>query len=158
MYSKTSFGAIPTIYKGIQMRSRLEARWAAYWDLRGDTQWNYEPVDLKGWIPDFEVSIPKAPRPYVAEIKPVRTLAHFTESQEGKKILNAFYESRLYITENYMAFILLGIDPNHTWYFGPHKASNVFPSVRWTTCSPVDATLQKLWIKAGNMVQWKAPK
>lgn len=44
--------AIPTVYRGIQMRSRLEAKWACCFDQLGWT-WEYEPFDLKGWIPDF---------------------------------------------------------------------------------------------------------
>ncbi len=44
--------SIPTTYKGVNFRSRLEARWAAFFDLEG-WDWEYEPVDLKGWIPDF---------------------------------------------------------------------------------------------------------
>lgn len=44
--------AIPTMYAGVQFRSRLEARWAAFFDLLG-WEWEYEPIDLKGWIPDF---------------------------------------------------------------------------------------------------------
>jgi hypothetical protein len=39
--------AIPTVYKGVQMRSRLEARWAAFFDELG-WPWEYEPVDLAG--------------------------------------------------------------------------------------------------------------
>jgi hypothetical protein len=44
--------AIPTRYGGVQFRSRLEARWAAFFDLAG-WRWQYEPIDLAGWIPDF---------------------------------------------------------------------------------------------------------
>jgi hypothetical protein len=44
--------AIPTVYKGRKYRSRLEAHWAAFFDLLG---WRaeYEPADFHGWIPDF---------------------------------------------------------------------------------------------------------
>ena len=44
--------AIPTAYRGTNYRSRLEARWAAFFDL---CEWDaeYEPVDFQGWIPDF---------------------------------------------------------------------------------------------------------
>ena len=44
--------SFPTVYKGRQYRSRLEARWAAFFDLLG---WNaeYEPFDLGSWSPDF---------------------------------------------------------------------------------------------------------
>ncbi len=44
--------AIPTQYAGVNFRSRLEARWAAVFDLLG-WKWEYEPIDLYGYIPDF---------------------------------------------------------------------------------------------------------
>lgn len=43
---------IPTVYKGIRMRSRLEARYAAFFDEL-NWPWEYEPVDLDGYIPDY---------------------------------------------------------------------------------------------------------
>lgn len=46
--------AIPTKYAGVQFRSRLEARWAAFFDMVG-WPWEYEPFDLPGYIPDFAV-------------------------------------------------------------------------------------------------------
>jgi hypothetical protein len=61
--------AIPTKYAGVQFRSRLEARWAAFFDLLG-WQWDYEPIDLAGYIPDFIVSRPLGV-PFLAEVKPV---------------------------------------------------------------------------------------
>ena len=43
---------ITTMYQGIRFRSRLEAKWAAFFDqLRW--RWEYEPRDFNGWIPDF---------------------------------------------------------------------------------------------------------
>lgn len=42
----------PTTYADVRFRSRLEARWAAFFDLAG-WKWEYEPLDLKGWVPDF---------------------------------------------------------------------------------------------------------
>jgi len=44
--------AIPTHYAGLQFRSRLEARWACFFDQLG-IRWDYEPIDLPGMIPDF---------------------------------------------------------------------------------------------------------
>lgn len=43
---------IPTVLDAREYRSRLEARWAAFFGLLG---WNfeYEPFDCNGWIPDF---------------------------------------------------------------------------------------------------------
>lgn len=48
--------ARPTLYKGIQMRSRLEADYAAHLDSDG-TPWEYEPTCFANergqWLPDF---------------------------------------------------------------------------------------------------------
>ena len=44
--------ARPTLYNGTRFRSRLEARWAAFFDQAG-WRWEYEPLDLRGWVPDF---------------------------------------------------------------------------------------------------------
>lgn len=48
--------ARPTMYKGIRMRSRLEADYAASLDREG-VEWEYEPVVFAGpdgqWLPDF---------------------------------------------------------------------------------------------------------
>lgn len=46
--------AIETRYNGILFRSRLEARWAAMFDLLG-WRWTYEPTEFNGWIPDFAI-------------------------------------------------------------------------------------------------------
>ena len=59
--------AIPTMYKGIQFRSRLEARWATFFDLCG-WKWDYEPEDLAGYIPDFMLHFDKGD--VLAEVKP----------------------------------------------------------------------------------------
>jgi hypothetical protein len=55
------------------MRSRLEARWAAFFDARG-WQWDYEPIDLDGYIPDFIISFK---RPVLVEVKPVLSFDDF---------------------------------------------------------------------------------
>ena len=48
----------PTLYKGIRMRSRLEATWAAHFDAVG-TPWEYEPLAFANedgqYLPDFRV-------------------------------------------------------------------------------------------------------
>jgi hypothetical protein len=57
---------IPTVYRGRQYRSRLEARWAAFFDLLG-WSYEYEPFDLQGWIPDFLLTRARV----LVEVKPV---------------------------------------------------------------------------------------
>lgn len=48
--------AIPTIYRGIKFRSRLEARWATFLDAIG-ADWQYEPQGYTAggvsYLPDF---------------------------------------------------------------------------------------------------------
>jgi hypothetical protein len=60
------FASIPTLYNGVQFRSRLEARWARLFDLLG-WEWEYEPFDLLGWIPDFII---KGNPDILVEVKP----------------------------------------------------------------------------------------
>lgn len=73
--------AIPTKYKGIQMRSRLEATWASFFDLLG-WKWEYEPCidfpvnDEGRWVPDFEIQRPNAPGVLV-EVKGVPKMEEF---------------------------------------------------------------------------------
>jgi hypothetical protein len=63
--------ARPTLYKGIQMRSRLEADYAAYLD-RSEIAWEYEPVCFAGpdaqWLPDFRIE--HGGYPIYIEVKP----------------------------------------------------------------------------------------
>ena len=48
-------------------RSRLEARWAAFFDRLG-WKYEYEPFDLPGWSPDFMLF---GKHPILVEVKPV---------------------------------------------------------------------------------------
>jgi hypothetical protein len=59
--------AIETKLMGFTFRSRLEARWAAFFELCG-WQWDYEPTDFNGWIPDFAIY---GRNPIYVEVKPV---------------------------------------------------------------------------------------
>ena len=83
--------AIETIYKGYRFRSRLEARWAVFFDVLG-VQWEYEKegYDLGkfGWyLPDFWLPTQQ----YWCEIKPnhlyARGTYHF-DSIEDQIIYN----------------------------------------------------------------------
>lgn len=65
--------AIPTTYADTNFRSRLEARWAAFFDLVG-WQWTYEPFDADGYIPDFLIH---GKRPLFVEVGPCVTGADY---------------------------------------------------------------------------------
>jgi hypothetical protein len=45
-----------TLFKGVRFRSRLEAKWAAMFDLL-KVRWDYEPLDMHGWVPDFVLTV-----------------------------------------------------------------------------------------------------
>lgn len=60
--------AIPTRHAGVNFRSRLEARWAAFFDLLG-WDYSYELLDLDGWMPDFVLH--GAKQRVLVEVKPI---------------------------------------------------------------------------------------
>jgi len=60
--------AIPTEYAGVVFRSKLEATWARFFDVIG-LEWEYEPVMLDGWLPDFRLG-----GRWLAEVKPLPIL------------------------------------------------------------------------------------
>jgi hypothetical protein len=93
------YAAHPTLYNGIMMRSRLEARWACYFHKRG-WSWVYEPYDLHGYTPDFSVDI--YPRGSVlVEVKPATKLGQLA-SPIGR-ILRAGWKN---------AWMVVGADPD----------------------------------------------
>jgi hypothetical protein len=146
--------AIPTRYNGIQFRSRLEARYAAYFDLRGDTEWQYEPLEMPGWIPDFTITVHVGEKTakYLVEVKPIEDVKQFANSDDGKKVLKAiaadFETEKVWF--NYHGFLIMGLSPAYMWYWpGPkgfHKGQ--VPNENLIAC----------WKEAGNRTQWRRPR
>lgn len=79
---------IETRYRGRLYRSRLEARWAAFFDLLG-WPFEYEPLDLPGWIPDFEI---RGSTPVLVEVKPY-LLADWDRETGGKQAIEKMARS-----------------------------------------------------------------
>jgi len=71
----TTRSGIPTLYAGVWFRSRLEAKWAALFDLVG-WSWVYEPIDAPGYIPDFLI---EGSRPVLVEVGDCATLAEYRD-------------------------------------------------------------------------------
>lgn len=68
------FQGIPTVYRKVRFRSRLEARWAAFFDQLF-WPWKYEADELPGWIPDFRLDFsPYGGAVVLVEIKPAETI------------------------------------------------------------------------------------
>lgn len=57
---------IPTLFAGVRFRSRQEAKWASFLTAL-KLRWDYEPCDLDGYIPDFDVRFGK--QPLLLEVK-----------------------------------------------------------------------------------------
>lgn len=101
--------AHPTEYRGVEYDSRLEATWAAFFDLAGWTH-HYQPVDLEGWSPDF--SIQTAEDPILVEVKPIEPVKRpwpkssvFDAATERRMVLAAGERHNL---------LLLGLRPPGT--------------------------------------------
>ena len=93
--------AIPTRYNGIQFRSRLEAKWAAFFDLL-EWQYEYEPIDLDGYIPDFILTSFK--QPLLVEVKPVLQFNEFI--QYADKLERCGWKKEMLIVGATIAFNL----------------------------------------------------
>jgi hypothetical protein len=96
---------IPTDYRGIRHRSRLEARWAAFFRLIG-WESHYEPFDLNGWIPDFVLhgkgpnssTILKIP----VEVKPVSGMDDPLFEETRRKIERSGWENDVLIVSYFL--------------------------------------------------------
>ncbi len=143
---KYDIKAIPTTYAGVKFRSRLEARWAAFFDLIG-WKWEYEPFDLDGWAPDFRVVAQKG-SPILVEVKPVSSGA---EPQDVAKIFQKCWSHY----ENGTAILLLGFELNDT-----HMGWNLIPRANMTygvkPFIKIGLKHDVMWRKAGNLTQWKS--
>lgn len=89
--------AIETAYRNYLFRSRLEAKYAVFFDLCG-WAWSYEPMDMNGWIPDFAIG----EWPTLVEVKPFFHTDQWDETV--RKIVDSGCREPV---------LLLGADP--TW-------------------------------------------
>lgn len=168
-----SFAAIPTMYAGVQFRSRLEARWAAFFDLWG-MRWDYEPLDLPGWIPDFVVDrclVEVKPSPCPTELK-----------EHGNKIAASVRAAKwtsptncVYLLGSYPGAILASW--SHSGVLGSWQSPPLellpwgFPQRKEHGCAcggpctmecawlqEYGLAMVRRWKAAGNAVQYKRPR
>ena len=171
--------AHPTMYNGVQYRSRLEARWAAFFDLAG-WKHEYEPIDLPGWSPDFILHGKTAK--VLVEVKPVYEFP----KDVADKIDNAIpcdHSNEVliiglapFLHSNYdHHFIGWLRDINGTWDGSPFtdygrlgfcsetqsfqcRMSDEYWGGCWTGDQDLtSAAVESKWRQAGNIVQWKKP-
>ena len=94
--------AIDTSYKGFLFRSRLEARWAVFFDALG-LDWEYESEgfelpDGTRYLPDFCVRTPQG-NPIWYEIKPERVTSDMKHASFKSALYAAEEKSRLGYTD-----------------------------------------------------------
>lgn len=146
--------AHPTHYDGILFRSRLEARWAAFFD-RIAWHWKYEPIDFSGWTPDFWVKIHCRHNQgecfdhvIYAEVKPFEDVETF--KQHPAYNLAYRYDNKEKL--NVEAVGLLGLDPSVSLFsmvHGDGGGGYTIPSFApyW----------EQSWKEAGNVVMYRNP-
>lgn len=173
--------AIPTTYRGVRMRSRLEARWAAFFDAI-DWPWQYEPFDLSGYIPDFV--LPFAAGSLLIEVKPAHSLADLhahtpkidaTDWDKEALVVGVdLFPSSAFGDNPSVGVIREADGPEWFWDEAPLakciSCGHVFPfhgsaSWRCRVCGADDGNahmgsaptdLRDRWVAAGNRVQWRA--
>jgi hypothetical protein len=150
---KYTIKAHPTKYNGVQYRSRLEARWAAFFDMIG---WNheYEPIDLLGWSPDFRVVFPcghsecNGSHSLLVEIKPYFSIKQFSGHPSGDYIGCGLGEK--WNPDMCCSAAQFGSNPEVSYWCMSHGAGGGDEDL--TNWIPRDYS--KLWSEAGNLTQW----
>ena len=155
---KYNFKSHPTIYSGVAFRSRLEARWAAFFDL-AKLKWQYEPYDLNGWTPDFLLTITCShsecfgKHDLLIEVKPFSSIAQFKghpcmDYPYGQNDSCGNLKNSIQIPAH--ASAAFGNDVNTTFFEMAHGAGGGSFDITYFVNDS-----EELWVKAGNMVQWK---
>ncbi len=153
-----SYGAIPTVYKGILMRSRLEARVACFLDAY-NLVWDYEPIDLKGYIPDMIVEMPFGI--CLLECKPAVKAAEFRPA--CRKITRSGWAGPAIVIGSQLA--LAPDDRADLTMYGSLSAEHGewspvgrchWPAAWGSEYPFVDAFSE--WVTAGNVTRWDPAK
>lgn len=169
---------IPTMYRGCLFRSRNEARFACLFDELL-LPWEYEPIDLKGYIPDFIVHAD-----LLTEIKP--DLDESTLGVAQRKIEVSGWEGEAVILSPIHD---LSLHQPLVGWFGERVAGPDGPQLEWSDCrimrcldcgwpsffpecgswhcrrcssnngnahvGAIGIDYQRAWNEAGNRTQWR---
>lgn len=167
--------ALPTVYKGVQYRSLLEARWAAWFDLAGIVV-HYEPEAFNGYIPDFlwlDAEHPEAEFHVwnLTDIGPAPGVGPGIVF-EVKGVIETFDVSKIHESGWAGPVCLLdGRGPAHAKFCSDD--GRVFQLAHadhdgWMHDDPqmflaqqyglFDEKAARLWREAGNLVQWRSPR
>jgi hypothetical protein len=144
---------IVTLYAGVRFRSRLEARYAAWFDAVG-IGWEYEPAldqaeegGLRGWLPDFVLDL--ASGPALAECKPALRVDDFQPAMtkaEASGVTGSvlLLGARWLKTTGSPLCVRAAFDGTAPIRWLPHVVATGQP-----------ALLELAWKTAGNKTQWR---
>ena len=152
------YKAHPTVYRHTRFRSRLEARWAAWFDLN-KIKWQYEPIDLVEWVPDFIIYFPYCPtrgpvcgmpRSLVVEVKPATSIEMLLQ------IIQPHLKDIIYDPNIDPAPAAFGINPSISYYHAGscNSEGSAFQSLDEHQCG-ISMDWEDTWAQAGNTVQWR---
>ena len=161
-----NIAAKPTRYKGVNFRSRLEARWAAFFDVR-EWRWEYEPaVEFFNWIPDFVISFPECP--LFVEIKPVFPDSdfHWSKDESFSKAKQHWQSVQIFLLGNgpafrssWPGFAEIGriLDPPDNSSYSWHDLhTRIVFQCREISLREARNEIDTDWREAGNRTQWRA--
>lgn len=134
------------IYDGLVFKTRLEAQWAAFFDLAG-WEWRMNPAPVGDWAPDFRVTFPCGH----SECGPTHTLLVSVVPTANKADLPLHPVSkRRYTVEGYSAAdagAVFGSNPDATsWEFSHGAGGGVFDVPFF------EGNASALWERAGKLV------
>lgn len=145
------------MYRGIMMRSRLEARVANFLD-QYSLEWSYEPIDLKNYVPDYLIELPFGT--VLLECKPAISAADFKPA--CRKITRSGWTGPALVIGSQLS--LAPDDRADLTLWGSCQAENGEWSRvgrgRWPADwleYPFPGSFDN-WNLAGNCVQWMKPK
>ena len=147
---------LPTTYRGVRYRSRLEARWACVLDFLGWPH-EYEPCvdeEVRGWLPDFAVEV--AGVDYLAECKPA--LSHPQLEPARRKVeLSGWHGPTLLLSARWGVALVRGLDrawrPAHV--VRDLGGGGLRLSVRAEPDPDAAWWVRSGWVDAGNRTQWQ---
>lgn len=154
--------AIPTYYGGVRFRSRLEARWAAFFDQLCIV-WDYEPIDLDGYIPDFIVE-----KSLLVEVKPIVDWEQGDEAALAKIRASGWTGAAILVGATFPADGV-GVSTDHTPALltvcscclrdiGPRRVITADRRCYCGAPATYEIDPRLFWNRAGNSTQWRAPR
>lgn len=162
------YKAHETEYAGVLFRSRLEATWAAFFDLIG-WEWEYEPLDLPGWTPDFRVVFPcnysecNDCHVLLVEVKPYYDIKEF-EDHPCMKYPYGVNDNGLTISDyddwlKIPACASAAFGNNWKvveWEMSHGSGGGLFNNIaEWANVSDHMSNFDHLWREAGNITRYK---